>query len=95
MVVAMPVAQPLNSRVPNIEDINVPAGKAHVIDYYGAYEGIGDAHWAMDAFLKKNNLKAGAPVIEEYVTDPGIEPDQSKWLTKIYYPADGQMAEKQ
>lgn len=95
MAVVMPVAKPLNSRMPNIEDISIPAGKAYVIDYYGPYEGAGDAHWAMDAYLKKNKLKAGIPAIEEYITDPSTEPDQSKWLTKIIYLADGQMAEKQ
>ncbi len=32
-----------------------------------------------------NGLKHKAPVIEEYVTDPGKEPDSSKWLTRIYF----------
>jgi effector-binding domain-containing protein len=49
----------------------------------------------MDDYLKANKLKAGAPVIEEYVTDPGTEPDESKWLTKIYYLADNLVAENQ
>ena len=63
----------------------VPPGKALVVDYYGAYEGIGKAHDALTEYVKKNNLKEVAPVIEEYVTDPETEKDQSKWLTKVYY----------
>jgi hypothetical protein len=26
-----------------------------------------------------------ANVIEEYVTDPGTEPDSTKWLTNVVY----------
>jgi len=25
------------------------------------------------------------PVVEEYITDPGEEPDPEKWLTRITY----------
>jgi hypothetical protein len=28
------------------------------------------------------------PVIEQYVTDPGQEPDSSKWLTRVFYPVE-------
>jgi effector-binding domain-containing protein len=69
----------------NIKLIEVPAGKALLIDYYGGYYGLGQAHYAMDDYMKRNNLTQKAPVIEEYITDPGTEPDSSKWLTKIYY----------
>jgi effector-binding domain-containing protein len=51
----------------------------------GGYSGIGKAHEAMDAYMASNKLEQKAPVIEEYITDPGSEPDSSKWLTKIMY----------
>ncbi len=65
--------------------IEIPAQKALLINYYGDYHGTGKAHEAMEAYIKANNLKGKMPAIEEYVTDPTTEPDQSKWLTKIYY----------
>lgn len=69
----------------NIKMIKVEGGTAYSVDYYGPYEGVGPAHMAIDLFLKKNNLEFKPPVIEEYITDPGLVPDSSKWLTKIYY----------
>lgn len=87
-VADMAVAIPVESAVPikgaSVEEI--PAGKAVVIDYYGSYEGTGEAHYAIDDYLKDYGLNAGSPVIEEYITDPQAEPDTSKWLTKIIYP---------
>ncbi len=65
--------------------ITLPAGKGLLINYYGPYEKIGDAHMAMDAYMKNNGLTFVAPAIEEYVTDPGTEPDPKKWLTKVVY----------
>jgi effector-binding domain-containing protein len=54
--------------------------------YYGAYEGTGDAHNAIDAYATENGIEIiGAPW-EVYVTDPSNEPDTSKWVTEIYYP---------
>ena len=65
--------------------LDIPASKCLTIDYMGGYHGIGGAHEAMDAYIKNNNLEHIAPVIEEYVTDPGAEPDSTKWVTKITY----------
>jgi effector-binding domain-containing protein len=67
------------------EVIELPARKALLINYYGTYEESDKAHYAMDDYLKYQNLTPKMPVIEEYVTDPGLEPDPNKWLTKITY----------
>lgn len=66
--------------------IEIPSGKAAVVNYFGAYEGSGDAHMAIDDFLNDFGHEVDAPVIEEYVTDPMAEADTSKWLTKVIYP---------
>ena len=84
MAVAIPVATAVEIKGGSVAEI--AAGKAAVIDYYGAYEGSGEAHFAMDDYLKEFGLTAGGPVIEEYITDPMTEPDTAKWLTKIIYP---------
>lgn len=67
------------------ENIDVPAGKALAIDYFGGYDGSAEAHYAMDDYMKVRNIGEPSLVIEEYVTDPGTESDTSKWLTKIFY----------
>jgi len=61
------------------------SGRALRIAYYGDYEGSENAHKAMEEHIKKNNIRIKSPVIEEYVTDPGQEPNPEKWLTNIYY----------
>lgn len=59
--------------------------QALLVDYHGAYEGLGGPHNAIEAYSKEKNLTLGYPW-EVYVTDPSTEPDTSKWLTKVYYP---------
>lgn len=58
---------------------------ALVIEYFGPYEKTGDAHYAMDEYMAEKGLQSIPPVVEEYITDPGQEPDTAKWLTKIIY----------
>lgn len=65
--------------------LDVPASKSLTINYMGGYSGLGNAHNAMDAYIMENKLEQVAPVLEEYITDPGSEPDSAKWLTKIVY----------
>lgn len=55
------------------------------LNYYGDYHNLGIAHEAMDAHMAANNITQGELVWEIYVTDPGQEPDTSKWLTEVYY----------
>ena len=68
-----------------LETFTVDAGKGAEIDYYGSYEKIGDAHKAMDEYLKDHGIEKQKIVLEEYITGPMVEKDTSKWLTKIYY----------
>ena len=84
MASAIPVKS--KTTLDGFETIEIPSSKTLVIDYYGDYHGTVAAHEAMDAYIKANNLKIVMPVIEEYVTDPGQEPDPNKWLTRVYYP---------
>jgi effector-binding domain-containing protein len=86
MAAAIPVKGNLKTKVKGFDTYIVPAGKNLHIAYIGGYAGIGSAHMEMDAYMKEKNLLQGIPMIEEYVTDPGNEPDSTRWLTNIYYP---------
>jgi effector-binding domain-containing protein/uncharacterized protein YndB with AHSA1/START domain len=68
-----------------IATVKIGGGKALTIDHYGPYDSIGNAHYAMDAYMLEKKLRNLPPVIEEYVTDPAKEPDTLKWLTKVIY----------
>ena len=86
MGAAIPVKGNAKTKVKGFDTYVVAAGKNLHIAYMGGYGGLGDAHMAMDAHMKEKNLLQGIPIIEEYITDPGKEPDSTKWLTNIYYP---------
>lgn len=83
----MAAALPTNAStgIPNLQMFPIGGKKAFVIDYYGPYEGSGDAHFAMDDFFADRKLEKGPFIIEEYITDPTTQPDSMKWLTKIIY----------
>ena len=83
MAAAIPVSKPAS--IKGASSYTIPEKTALQIDYYGDYKEIVSAHMAMDAYLKDYGLVSDMPVIEEYVTDPGDEPDPSKWLTKVTY----------
>ncbi len=84
MATAVPIseAQKLGN---GVTVFTVGGGKAATINYFGNYEKIGDAHMAMDEFMTEKGLEQIPPVIEEYVTDPMVEKDTSKWLSRVIY----------
>ena len=52
----------------------------------GAYDSLPQTWSALTAWMSAHGLEpAGAPW-EVYVTDPGAEPDTSKWRTDIFFP---------
>lgn len=63
----------------------VPAQRMAVFYHYGNYTELSKGHDAAEAFLKKLGVEAGVESIEIYETDPGLEPDPNKWLTKICF----------
>jgi effector-binding domain-containing protein len=61
---------------------------AVVAYYYGPYENDFLAHRQIKEWIIKNKKKIISSPFEVYVTDPSVEKDNSKWLTKIYYPVE-------
>ncbi|MCB9260835.1 MAG: SRPBCC family protein [Flavobacteriales bacterium] len=68
------------------EVYKMPEGQYAVLNYYGNYDNMMAAHQAINEFITSKNMENAGSVLEEYVTDPSTEPDQSKWLTRILYP---------
>ncbi len=66
-------------------NLNLPASKAYLINYFGDYQKMKLAYDAMDAKLKTLGKENPDLVIEEYVTDPMNVKDTAKWNTKIYF----------
>lgn len=83
ILAAMPV--PAGTTLEGYETVTIPAQKTGTIDFYGPYEKSEVAHFAMDKYMKANSIQPQWPAIEQYVTDPGQEPNPDKWLTKVTY----------
>jgi len=64
----------------------LPETRAIMGTHYGAYEKTMNMYMAMDEFVKDFGLEMSSGPIEEYVTDPSMEPDTAKWQTNIYFP---------
>jgi effector-binding domain-containing protein len=86
MAVAMPVSAAVKKPVGGVVSYTLPAAdSALVINFYGKYDSIGNAHYAMDDYMREKKLVNVPPVIETYITDPTKEPDTLKWLTRLIY----------
>jgi effector-binding domain-containing protein len=85
MAAALPVNAKKDVKVDGYATYVLEPTKALQIDYFGDYNKTAAAHMQMDAYIKAKGLEQAGPVLEEYVTDPGVEKDTTKWLTRIVY----------
>ena len=86
-VTDMAAAIPVRGKVAGESIIiaETPASKALVINHYGPYDKVELPHIALSMYVQKKGLSMKEPVIEEYLTAPGSEPDPNKWQTRIIY----------
>lgn len=81
----MPVAASV-AESGDIKASEVPNGRMATASHFGPYDTISDTHKVLYQWLAEQGYQQAGPVWEVYVTDPGAEPDSSKWQTDIYYP---------
>lgn len=92
MAAAIPIT-PIPEEGRPKKTVDIGPGKAAVYDnylvydYYGNYDDMLPAHNGLEKAYEEVFKKHPEVVMEEYVTDPGAEPDTSKWLTRIFYVA--------
>ena len=81
----MPVASPMDGGG-RVKAGELPEGKVATVTHMGPYDELPQTWAALMEWMGAQGLQpAGAPW-EVYVTDPGAEPDQSKWRTDIFFP---------
>lgn len=69
-----------------VESSYLQACRAATVSHFGPYEGLGDAHFALGEYVRHNQFETAGLCWEEYITDPGVEPDPSKWQTLVCWP---------
>jgi len=81
-------AVPVNKKVTgnaNIKMTETPSGKMLKVVYFGAYDKTGYIYNAYDKYAASNKLETRDGPWEEYITDPTMEADTTKWQTNIYF----------
>lgn len=79
-------AEVKKTKNPKVLYNNCPAQKSLVYDYYGSYKKMDPVYEAMKQYIADNNMEYLGYSWEEYITDPMVEKDTAKWLTRIYFP---------
>ncbi len=82
---AIPVAAPMPG-AGRIKAGELSAGTAATVTHMGPYTDLGHTWAALTEWMKSKGLDGAAAPWEVYVTDPGAEPDQSRWRTDIFFP---------
>lgn len=72
-------------KLKGFENYTFISSKVLHVAYYGNYDKISAAHYAISDYIKVKNLPQQSVAIEEYITDPTSEKDTTKWLTNVYY----------
>lgn len=65
---------------------STPEGYELRAAYYGTYEAMEPTYNEMAALMDFYHMESASSPWEEYVTDPGSEPDSKNWLTYIHWP---------
>ena len=82
---AIPVGSPVEGSG-RIAAGELPTCTAATVTHMGPYDELGKTWEALMAWMKSEGLEPAGTPWEVYVTDPGAEPDQSKWRTDIFFP---------
>lgn len=64
----------------------LPGGPTASTVHTGPYDGLGDAHKALQAWVVDNGASPGGAPWEVYLTDPGEVPDPADWKTQVLLP---------
>ncbi len=71
----------------DVECFPIKGGRVLRFSYLGGYNNMEPTYDAIDMYLQENKInKRENYTWESYISDPGTEPDSTKWLTYIYVP---------
>jgi effector-binding domain-containing protein len=70
------------------EWVEIPGGPHAFASHFGPYSSLHETHAAIQSWCAEHDAKPSGPCWESYPTDPGLEPDSSKWQTDVHYPVE-------
>lgn len=71
---------------PPVMEGMTPGGRYMTTAHMGAHEEMTPVYMAAEEYVVNQGWQMVGGPIEEYITDPGAEPDTAKWITNIYWP---------
>ncbi|MGE0489174.1 MAG: GyrI-like domain-containing protein [Vulcanimicrobiota bacterium] len=71
---------------PPLQASELPACEAAVLVHLGPYDNLKATYDALEAWFKEHGRSQGGAPWEVYLTDPGSEPDSSRWKTEVIWP---------
>jgi effector-binding domain-containing protein len=80
-----PVSSPMEASG-DVHPSVLPGGRAVVVVHIGPFEAMEKTYAALQVWMAQEGLQPASGMWECYLTDPAVEPDQSKWQTKIVWP---------
>ncbi len=81
------VAKPIEAGG-RVKASELPGGPTAMTWHVGQYSDLMKTHALLEAWMKEQKLKARGGVWEIYWTDPGLEPDPTKWKTQLICPVE-------
>lgn len=83
----MPVPTPLPGEG-RIATGTLPGGEVATTFHLGPYDRLPDAHDALHQWIEEHKKHSAGAQWEVYWTDPGREPDPTKWKTELMWPVE-------
>ena len=69
-----------------IQPGSLPGGQAALLWHVGPYHELQRSHLRLTNWVAERGFEPNGGMWEVYWTDPGLEPDPSKWKTQIIWP---------
>lgn len=69
-----------------VQSSETPGGEVASATYFGAYDGLFEAHAKLVEWIAEQGRETSGPPWEEYLNDPGENPDPATWQTRMSYP---------
>jgi effector-binding domain-containing protein len=87
--VAVAAGFPVSSAIEETDDVHnleLPGGTAIVTVHIGPFETLGETYDQLMEWARTNELDLAEDMWEQYLSGPVVEPDASKWQTRIVWP---------
>ncbi len=81
----VPVTRPIEGNE-TVRPGTLPGGRVLSAWHVGPFDTLTRTHQRLEAWMKEQGLESAGASWELYWTDPGMEPDPSKWRTQILMP---------